>query len=68
MVQNYGEGGTPNVRADLKGMQFPATKEQIVERMSKKGPERAETARKLPDRQYESIEAVQAELKKNGSS
>ncbi|MER7001181.1 DUF2795 domain-containing protein [Streptomyces sp. NPDC000410] len=64
----FSEGDQPNVRADLKGMQFPATKEQIVERLAKKGPERAATARQLPDRQYENIEAVQAELKKNGSS
>lgn len=59
----------PNLRADLKRLQFPATKQEVIAHLTTKGlPDRAAVAGKIPDREYADVEAVRAEFLKHGSS
>ncbi|MFG2628471.1 DUF2795 domain-containing protein [Streptomyces sp. NPDC048473] len=67
MVEVHGTNAS-NLRADLKQLKFPATKEQVVSHLSENGlTDRATVAKKLPDREYVNADAVQSEYTKHES-
>ncbi|MET9662033.1 DUF2795 domain-containing protein [Streptomyces sp. NPDC006510] len=62
------EANGSNLRADLKRLKFPATKEQLVSHFTANGlTDRATVAKNMPDREYVSVDAVQSEHAKHES-